>query len=305
MPKEFKTIEELVELLRRRGVVTDDATSAVLRRESYYAVVNGYKEPFLDRDAMQSSSEDVYKQGTTFASIHDLFLFDRALRNLSLPHLISAETIIKNAVVYSFCHEHRQALDYLDARNYVDAKSMLVPPGFKGNKAAAHRKNLKKLISILEGKTKLGPETKPYVRHYIERYGQVPLWVLQNDLTFGNISHFYQLQKRGVQNAACRTVAEVNGNGRRIGARDLLDVTRILVDYRNTCAHDERLYCARLKGHGFDHMLDALSMIVPHDEMVEFQASVFMVLESFRGRVHPSALNAMYTDPKDIPAEFI
>lgn len=36
---------------------------------------------------------------------------------------------------------------------------------------------------------------RPFVRHYLNKYGAVPLWVLQNDLTYGNISHLYQLQK--------------------------------------------------------------------------------------------------------------
>lgn len=62
MAKEFKTIGELVDLLESRGVKTDEKTSSVLQRESYYAIVNGYKDTFLDRAAMQSSPGDVYKR---------------------------------------------------------------------------------------------------------------------------------------------------------------------------------------------------------------------------------------------------
>ena len=63
MAKEFKTIEELVALLDSRNVVTDQTTAGVLARESYYAIVNGYKNPFLDRDAMRSAANDVYRPG--------------------------------------------------------------------------------------------------------------------------------------------------------------------------------------------------------------------------------------------------
>lgn len=46
MSKEFKTIDELVAILESRGVLTDERTPRILQRESYYAIVNGYKEPF-------------------------------------------------------------------------------------------------------------------------------------------------------------------------------------------------------------------------------------------------------------------
>lgn len=45
MAKEFKTFAQLIELLEGRGVATDTSTTDCLRRESYYAVVNGYKAP--------------------------------------------------------------------------------------------------------------------------------------------------------------------------------------------------------------------------------------------------------------------
>ena len=48
MGKEFKTIEELVNLLESRNVITDENTAPALQQESYYAIVNGYKKPFLD-----------------------------------------------------------------------------------------------------------------------------------------------------------------------------------------------------------------------------------------------------------------
>lgn len=52
MAKEFKTYKELTTLLASRGVEVDETTPSVLKRESYYAIINGYKDPFLDRKAM-------------------------------------------------------------------------------------------------------------------------------------------------------------------------------------------------------------------------------------------------------------
>lgn len=91
MAKEFKTIGELVLLLESRGVKTDEDTPVILKRESYYAIVNGYKDPFLDREAMQASPSDVYKAGTTFGQLYDLYCFDRDMRGALLPYLMEAE----------------------------------------------------------------------------------------------------------------------------------------------------------------------------------------------------------------------
>lgn len=48
MEKPFLTIEQQVELLRKRGMRVDGGTAPILMREGYYSVVNGYKEPFID-----------------------------------------------------------------------------------------------------------------------------------------------------------------------------------------------------------------------------------------------------------------
>ena len=131
MAKEFKTIGELVLLLESRGVKTDEDTPVILKRESYYAIVNGYKDPFLDRKAMQASPTDVYKAGTTFGQLYDLYCFDRDMRGALLPYLMEAESCLKNAVVYAFCERNREPDAYLNRANYTSAKDMLLPRGFK------------------------------------------------------------------------------------------------------------------------------------------------------------------------------
>ena len=145
---------------------------------------------------------------------------------------------------------------------------------------------------------------KPFTRHYVETYGMVPLWVLQNDLTFGNISHFYQLQKRGIQNAAARSVSASSGARGRIGAKELLRVFDVLVGFRNICAHDDRLYCASVSGAHFDAALTSLYRILNDSQRARLSASIGEVTMEFMGRIRPSSLNSMYTDHDDIPEEF-
>lgn len=101
-----------------------------MMRESYYAVVNGYKKPFLDTQAMKESADDIFLKGTRFEWIYSLFLFDRDLRSLTFKYIAKAEAIMKNAVVYSFCKTNPGPNDYLATSSYASAKEMLFAKRF-------------------------------------------------------------------------------------------------------------------------------------------------------------------------------
>lgn len=290
MAKEFKTIDELISLLESRNVETDNFTKTQLMRESYYAIVNGYKDPFIDKNAMQNSSDDIYVKGTRFEWIYNLFSFDRDLRAVTFRYLTKAESIMKNAVVYSFCEKYQNPNDYLEISNYVDYANMLVPQGYDGNIKILHQKSITTLIRILSSKAS-GRSSKEFIRHYMSTYGFVPLWVLQNDLTFGHISHFYQLQKRSIQNNACKLVLESTGKSGKqfLAPLQLLHAFSVLVDYRNICAHDERLYCAHVgKSHDIDfhQMAKSLVLILPFDESRQFIDEIFNLFDKYDDNLH-------------------
>lgn len=289
MSKEFKTYEELVDLLESRNVETDENTITQIKRESYYAIINGYKEPFLDKHAMTSSHDDVYKQGTKFEWIYALFSFDRDLRFLTFQYLTKAEALLKNAVVYAFCEKHRGPKDYLDRASYSSPDNLLTASGFRGNKETLHQKNLDCLLKILNKKVR--SEGKPFTVHYNRTHGYVPLWVLQNDLTFGTISNFYQLLERDVQNKACKIVLESTGakNGSRMTPQELLSIFSTLVDYRNICAHDERLYCAKVgksKDVDFSDMCVKLSAATPDEDFSNFLDEILSIFAKYRTNLH-------------------
>lgn len=292
--KEFKSIEEQIELLKSRGVITDENTATVLLRENYYSVVNGYKDPFLDRTAMQSCPDNVYLTGTRFEWLHSLFLFDRELRQVTFGYLIQAEAALKTATVYAFCEAHRGCADYLDRASFSDAKGMLVPKAFKGNKAALHSSNMNRLMKILNDKLVLKASSRPFVVHYLQKHGAVPLWVLCNDLTFGNMSHFYQLMKRGEQNAVCKhlfsTTLRANGE-ERLSPHDILRAYDVLVCFRNLCAHDERLYCAQKDNDTYATMLELLNIALPAKTVEKLKRELEELLEKYEGALHVVTAN--------------
>lgn len=137
---------------------------------------------------------------------------------------------------------------------------------------------------------------RPFVKHYLNKYGAVPLWVLQNDLTFGNISHFYQLQKRGVQNAACKLVSQTSNRNQRLEPIMLLRVIQVLSGFRNICAHDERLYCAVVRGARFSDMYSLLCRVLPDDETKAMLDELGRLVGSYRGLIAQDVLHSVFKE---------
>ena len=133
-------------------------------KSSYYAIINGYKDPFLDKQAMSSTHEDVYLSGTQFEWIYYLFMFDRELWALTFRYLAQAEAIIKSALVYCFCKEHQGPEDYKTRQFYAPSKKLKIPSGYKGTKAEYRKKNLDRLMSLFRRKTSRTNE-KPLYCH--------------------------------------------------------------------------------------------------------------------------------------------
>ncbi|MCH3944228.1 MAG: Abi family protein [Atopobiaceae bacterium] len=272
--KPFRTIEEQVELLESRGMRMDEDPRPTLMREGYYSVVNGYKDILIDRDATARAGDDRFLPGTTFRLIRILFDADRILREDTFHALVRAETTMRNAVVYAFCDANREPDAYLDPTRYCGASEYHAPQRYNDN--------LIRLLGVLKSAhdDEWGQEC---VGHYLSEYGHVPLWVLANTLTFGNLSHFYSMQRRSVKNETCRIVSSEQGVG-RIKVERLGSVFSTLVDFRNICAHDDRLYCARTgKRHDrrFSDMMRAMSVVVDPETMERFSSDVRGFIDLF------------------------
>ena len=189
MRKPFLSIEQQVELLESRGVIVDRETPGILMREGYYSVVNGYKAPFIDERATKEAGDDRYVAGTRFGDLYDLLCFDRRLRLLTFRYLISAEAAAKTAIAHCFAKAHGDPDDYLLQVSYCTREEY----EDYGMDADEYTSELNGLIGILT-RLKKGSSSK-FVEHYRQDYGVVPIWVLCNDLTFGNMEHFFNHNK--------------------------------------------------------------------------------------------------------------
>lgn len=71
--------------------------------------------------------------------------------------------------------------------------------------------------------------------YYGVTYGNVPLWVASNALTFGQISKMYQYATSDIR-------TKISKNFDNISEVQLHQLVTVLARCRNVCAHGERLY---------------------------------------------------------------
>lgn len=224
MAKPFLTYQQQIEKLRtEKGLVIRDEVYAegMLRQNSYFALITGYKHLFKNKTTGN------YKDGTNFEDIVALFEFDRDLRELFLKYLCRIERHIRSLISYYFSERYGEAqAEYLNPRNYR----------YEGSNI--DRVNL--LVSKLSHTIDDPDSQYEYIRHYVSRNHNVPLWVLLNTVTFGTLSKMYSLLRQDLQ-------IKVSANFPGINERQLAPILNILSRYRNVCAHNERLFSYRLR----------------------------------------------------------
>ena len=216
MAKPFKSLNTLLRLMRNRNISIDkdgegSKVKRILSRENYYSVINGYKDIFLDLPATQSSGDDYYISGTTFFHIYALYCFDRNLRSILLKYLLQAEQNVCTKVAYRFSESYQSEFSHLNINNFS--------------------------------------------RTYLTEHQDLPLWVLVTKLTFGEINSFYKsmlptLQERVLEDINKEYGCEFNYQI-TTPTSTLIDtfkgILETLLEYRNICAHGERLYNHRVK----------------------------------------------------------
>ena len=79
MLKDFKNIDEQIEILKNRGLNFDDIDFAKekLLETNYYNTINGYKRLFVTND---DNGNEIFKPLAKYEEIYYLSEFDRSMR---------------------------------------------------------------------------------------------------------------------------------------------------------------------------------------------------------------------------------
>ncbi len=220
--KPFKSHDELLELLEFRGIdfSKPDSKSFAkkkLQRIGYYNLINGYGSLFLEE-------KDKFKSGTTVKEIYNLYLFDQKLREIFLHNILPFEANIKSLIAYHFPQEHPET-HYLTYENFDTTRR-------------DSSKNITALIAEIQRQIS-SRVSDPSIEHYLNTYGYLPLWVLNNILTLGTISKFYSLMKQNER----QTISKIF----HLSDNELESILTYVSSVRNFSAHGNRLFCYRSK----------------------------------------------------------
>ena len=221
MLKPFLTYNEQIHKLEHeKELIISDKTYACkqLQKIGYFALIGGYKHIF------KNPTSKKYKYGVTFEEIVTLYQFDEALRALFLKHILHVEREMKSLLSYYFCETYGESQNaYLDVNNY--------------NYTGKTKFNVNKLVQVLQDMINK-KSNYAYINHNRSTYGNIPLWVLTNALTFGTISKMYQFSKHNIQSQICKNFSYIN-------EKQLHQLLTIVAKCRNACAHNERLFSHR------------------------------------------------------------
>lgn len=91
-----------------------------------------------------------------------------------------------------------------------------------------------RMIQIISGQLR-DDSDYAYIRHYLIRYQNVPLWVMMNVLTIGQLSKMYYCQKGRIKIKVCQEFGPLKIN-------EMGKMLSIMTKFRNVCAHNERLF---------------------------------------------------------------
>lgn len=214
--KPFLTYEQQIQKLVDKGLsITDyEAATALLKKHSYFALISGYKKPF-------KTKKGFYKPHSSLKDIYSLYIFDDTLRAIIFRNILKVEKHIKSLISYSFCETYGE-----DQQLYLDAT--------KYNYSRANQADINDLIGRLS-KIAADPKDYFYIKHQLQKHGNIPLWVMMKALTLGTVSKFYSFLPQNIQSRVSIEFDYVTEN-------ELVRMLDLLARVRNVCAHNERLF---------------------------------------------------------------
>lgn len=215
--KVFKTIDEQIDILQKKGLIIDDIEYAksIIIRENYFFLM-GYRHLFLSKE-----NKKAFIPGTKFKELYSLFSFDRQLRNIIFKNILIIENNTKSIFSYILSLKYGyKEYNYLKASNF--------------NQAPDKVRQVQDLLRKMKRQIRVNGAQHEATKHYMINYGYIPLWVVVKVLSFGITSELYTILKPSDQ----KEIADMYG----VTVEQLLSYLPILANYRNLCAHEDILF---------------------------------------------------------------
>ncbi|WP_163468500.1 Abi family protein [Fusobacterium sp. IOR10] len=220
--KPFKTYLEQLNILKEKyGLNLNFSVQEleIIKSISYYDIVNGYKECFMDKN-------DTYLKGTTLNFMFKFLQFDKNFQNILFKYSVFAENNFKTNLAYSISNNFG-----------VEADSFLKEDNFQKFDADPERKY--KLEKLLRNIKRTSLKTKdPPTNFYRENHNHIPPWVLFKNIKFNSSIDLYSALK-GTDKKEIYEEYLQNYNISKNDKTDFLkNMLTIVRKFRNKIAHN-------------------------------------------------------------------
>lgn len=184
MSKPFKEIWQQIEILEGRQLRFKDKSNAefVLINNSYYGVINKFKDMFIKPKDNEDDEDDF--NGTYFEDFIILYDFDKELSVILYKYMSTIETTLKSSLAYSVGKNigYLQS-SYLSRYNYEPG----IDVTYKGRPQKSREVTLEKI------KKSLQKTDNDSVKHYKQKYNEVPPWITTICLPLGTMYEWYRI----------------------------------------------------------------------------------------------------------------
>lgn len=207
--KPYLTIDEQLELLKRRGLFVEDDSSAkdTLSKFNYYRL-SGYM--------LTLKKDEHFYNNASFDGVLQIYNFDRELKSLLLLWLEDVEIFLRTHIAY--------VLGNYGATSYMDESSFA---------SKEHQDEF-----LLELKKALADnKNEAFIKHHKTKYnGVVPVWVAVETLSFGAVSRLFTSLNPKIKIEICDKFYY------GLHPKYISNWLECLVVLRNMCAHHSRLF---------------------------------------------------------------
>jgi abortive infection bacteriophage resistance protein len=213
MPKDFRTIEEQLDLLESRGLSIPDKRKAeeFLLKNNYYRV-SGY--------SLTLRHHDQFNKGASFQNIVDIYEFDREFRNALLKAIEIIEVNFKSIYVYYF-------------------SKIYGPIGYENDSIFSQTEQYSLIISKVEAQKRKRLSQEAYLQHFAKDLNEsVPFWAYIDLFTIADISILFSISPSDVK----ELVAKQYGLKNASSVYALVNFMHGVTIVRNLAAHGSRLY---------------------------------------------------------------
>ena len=229
--KLFLTYNQQMRRLRdnKKIICQGSPHKKILIRVGYFNLINGYKTPFVSYE--NSNGEHSYITGTSISQIYAVKLFDDDVRSLLLKYITQIEEEVRTLTAYKFDeHNSNGFIPWYD------------PSAYSPNATLQN-----KMRTISNAYDELSKSRQEYVNFYMSKHTHIPTWIMMKAINFSTFIDVLNYSKMDVTHDICNLYSIFDSNGLP-DVKLLVGSMHWLRKTRNSCAHNERIYC--IKGSG-------------------------------------------------------